>query len=200
MKKYYIDKRVLVNGRESNLFLDNFLGFNQIVNSIVTGGSSALPFVFRNGITETSGNVELGGDLIKDTTINADSFNLLITGTDDHLFLDNIITATRDSKLQHDQFQIALTNNNILNSENATISVNDNIGNLEITLSLTSASGNTVSFVFKQDGGDGNPSVLVEGLNFYTDEAAADTAGLLENMLYITTGTRALTVKGPSGF
>ena len=70
-KKYYLDKRATVNGRVSQINMDNMLDLSDYIARVVTGStSSSFPLVFQNGLTKDAfGNIELGGTLAKDTAI-----------------------------------------------------------------------------------------------------------------------------------
>lgn len=205
MKKYYIDKRVLVSGKNSILSLANFIGFNEIVNAIVTNGSSTLPFVFQNGITETAGNVELGGTLLDTTTINGDDNVLEIadasikfTGSDTHDFNSTITTIATTTVIQNTLSGPQLRKTDA-NGTISSVSVYDVLGVTNVILTLKDPSLNVITMTLVPNGGNGFPSLKIEGLQEYADETAATTAGLQPNMVYVTTATNALTIVS-SGF
>jgi hypothetical protein len=77
MEKYFLDKRTLVNGRKSHIYLDNFIALHDYIIDVITG---LQPYTFQNGLTESPAlTVELGGNLIRNTTINGQNiYKLLI--------------------------------------------------------------------------------------------------------------------------
>lgn len=76
VNRFYLDKRVLVNGKESQIRLDNFLNLHDYIVQVVNGSIGGIPpYVFQNGLNESSAIVEWGGTLLHNTVINGSGFN-----------------------------------------------------------------------------------------------------------------------------
>lgn len=98
MEKYFLDKRILVNGRKSHIYLDNFIDLSEYIQDVI---AAYPPYTFQNGLTESpTFTVELGGTLLHDTTIdganlydfkidNIDEFRVRNTGKEYVLALGN---------------------------------------------------------------------------------------------------------------
>jgi hypothetical protein len=76
VNRFYLDKRVLVNGKESQIRLDNFLNLHDYIVQVVNGSIGGIPpYVFQNGLNESSAVVEWGGTLLRNTVIDGSGFN-----------------------------------------------------------------------------------------------------------------------------
>ena len=83
----YIDGRILVSGARGHLNLGNPVSLTQsILRTVIPNipALAVLPYIFRNGLTEIVGSpsiVELGGTLLRNTTINGTGFELQFNTT-----------------------------------------------------------------------------------------------------------------------
>jgi hypothetical protein len=74
MEKYFLDKRILVNGRKSHIYLDNFIDLSDYILEVIGVYIAANPYpdyTFQNGLTESPLlTAEWGGTLIRNTQIS----------------------------------------------------------------------------------------------------------------------------------
>ena len=199
----YIDKRILVSGGSSGfLNLQDPLNLATAVKQ--SFAESPTQGIAGSGLsTSTSGNIDLGGDLTVDAEVNGNGFDYTTTFTDTEFIVTGTSGGTSlapgsSMQIQGDENTILLNyvkasgqatevRLGMIGAENKlSLSITDDLGSQVVTLNLI------------QDDGSGNVGLSVEGLQEFADETAA--AALDENSVYITTATRALTVKGAAGF
>jgi hypothetical protein len=187
-RRYFLEKRVMVNGKSSHINLDNYLDLREYIALVALGStSSATPLTFQNGLTKDAFNIAtLGGTLTASTTISKDGHFFRTNGQGDNIL--RTIEPTSDTITE-----IQTTNNTTF------IRSSDNLNTIysEVTVDITgdvsiASSGASVSSIFlTQDIGDGTAGIFIAGIPAYDDDAAAGLAGLTSGVLFQTTGLGA---------
>ena len=200
LKKIYLDKRILVSGKSSEINMDNPFNLHEYINSVLLDSITA-----SNGLTKTDNVIALGGTLTgntliegRDNTLQISDSSIQFTGGDAHDFNSTIAAATSTTVIQNHLFgaQLRRTDNTGIISS---VSVYDVFGVTNLILTLKDSSLNAITMTLTPNGGNGFPSLEIEGLQEYVDETAATTAGLQPNMIYVTAATKALTIVGAGG-
>lgn len=205
-RRYLLEKRVLVNGKTSQINLDNYLDLREYIALVALGStSSSTPLTFENGLTKDAFNVAtLGGTLTANTTIIKSTFFFRTIGEGTNLFRSENATVT--SLLSTTTSASTVSSTNAVSGAQASL-VATNTGNLAIAvadggtissgLTVDTATGNVMSYTadgvtvarisMVPDIGDTTIGVkMTSCIPTYADEAAAGAANLTTGSLYKT--------------